>query len=72
VSFLLLINTPKNIAVPNNVLGSGTVSASASAMLFLTSTKLKLVALSNVPEDTPEVYRRLFAALPSVPVSFGV
>ncbi|MBD0311598.1 MAG: hypothetical protein ICV86_01525, partial [Microcoleus sp. T3-bin5] len=46
-----------------NVLGSGT--ASASAILLLTSTNLKLVALSNVREYPPEVYRRLFAALPS-------
>jgi hypothetical protein len=47
------------------VLGSVTASASASAILFLTSTNLKLVALSNVREYTPEVYRRLFAALAS-------
>jgi hypothetical protein len=60
-----LTNNHKNIAVPNNVLGSGTVSASASAILFLTSTNLKLVALSNVRQYTAEVYRRLLAALPS-------
>ena len=63
MSFRLLTNNPKNIAVPNKVLGSGT--ASASAIWLLTSTNLKLAALSNVREYTPEVYRRLFAALPS-------
>jgi hypothetical protein len=47
------------------VFGSATASASASAILLLTSTNLKLVALSNVREYTPEVDRRLFAALPS-------
>ncbi|MEP6531047.1 hypothetical protein NDI40_14220 [Microcoleus vaginatus ZQ-A3] len=46
------------------VLGYGIGSASASAILFLISTNLKLVALSNVREYTPEVYRRLVAALP--------
>jgi hypothetical protein len=65
LSFFLLTNNPKNIAVPNTVLGSATASASASAILLLTYTNLKLVALSNVREYTPEVYRRLFAALPS-------
>jgi len=63
LSFCILKNNPKNIAVPNTVLGSAT--ASASAILLLTSTNLKLVALSNVREYTPKVYRRLFAAIPS-------
>ncbi|WP_445316579.1 hypothetical protein [Microcoleus vaginatus] len=50
--------------MPNIVLGSGIGFASASAILFLISTNLKLVALSNVREYTPEVYRRVVAALP--------
>jgi len=65
LSFCFLTNNPKNIAVPNTVLGLATVSASASARLLLTSTNLKLVVLWNVREYTPELYRRLFAALPS-------
>jgi len=41
------------MALPNMVLASGT--ASASAMLLLTSTNLKLVALSKVRDYSPEV-----------------